>query len=182
MCVNECIWGQVKQWVYRCLKGTHHTLKIPGDVTAAGKTAKFSYIMGKMLWWPFSFLSHSSPQTGIRVISITYHSPPHLSLYSLSLLRVPLTLQKSLKIKPYFWRTWLLDISSFHQRPTPKQFHIFPGCQFPNRCPPSSLITLKFYIYTPCPKTLMAYFFLLCLLQSQKGQKLEDLYYNRCLW
>lgn len=48
--------------------------------------------------------------------------------------------------------------------------------QFPNRPPPSN--TLKLYIYSTGLQYSMVYFFLLCLLQSRKGQKFEDQYYN----
>lgn len=139
----------------------------------AGKTAKFSDNYGEnavMFRDPTFLISVPiSPKTGIREISVTHYSPSYFSLYSLSLLKVSLTSQKidnTMGLKDF-----TLGHFTFLSKAKPKTMP-----QFPNRPPPSD--TLKLYIYSTGLQYSMVYFFLLCLLQSRKGQKFEDQYNN----
>lgn len=77
-------------------------------------------------------VSVPSPQTEIKVISITHHSPPHLSPYFFYLLRVYLTTQKSLNTMVWVWMTWPLAFHPFSKCQSPN-CHILPRYQFPNR-------------------------------------------------
>lgn len=110
------------------------------------------------------------------MISVTHHSTPHLSLYCLSLLKVPLTSQKidnAMGLKDLTPGHFTL-LSKANPKTVPHSSWLSISQQ--TTPPPSS--TLKLYIYLLVLSFQWFIFFHLCLLQNKKGQKFEDQYYK----